>query len=110
MFPAYHPQAEYDPRVASRIAAGEPSRAADYIQLSRDRAEIIAEATELMAPFDALIYPTVPMPAPTIEAAGASDSAYVALNLKLLRNPGLVSALDGPPSLPALTLTPSPDP
>ena len=43
-----------------------------------------------MAPFDALIYPTVPVPAPTIEAAGASDSAYVALNLKLLRNPGLV--------------------
>ena len=49
MFPAYHPQAEYDPRVASRIAAGEPSRAADYIQLARDRAEIIAEATELIA-------------------------------------------------------------
>ena len=48
MFPAYHPQAEYDPRVASRIAAGEPSRAADYIQLARDRAEIIAEATELI--------------------------------------------------------------
>jgi len=48
-----------------------------------------------MAPFDALIYPTVPMPAPTIEAAGASDSAYVALNLKLLRNPGLINALDG---------------
>ena len=44
--------------------------------------------------------------APTIEEAGASDSAYVALNLKLLRNPGLVNALDGSASIP----NPNPNP
>ena len=116
--PPLPPQSEYDPRVASRIAAGEPSRAADYIQLARDRAELIAEATHLMAisrgwnpprgteaathpvgprlqplcaqaatllppgchlccpqaPFDAFIYPTVPLVAPTIAEADASGS------------------------------------
>ena len=83
-----------------------------------------------MAPFDAFIYPTVAvlphrartidqqrtsgtpathtcvprlgqLAAPTIEEAGASDSAYVALNLKLLRNPGLVN-----PRRLTLTLNP----
>jgi aspartyl-tRNA(Asn)/glutamyl-tRNA(Gln) amidotransferase subunit A len=63
-----------------------------------------------MAPFDAFIYPTVALAAPTIEAAGASDSAYVALNLKLLRNPGLVNGLDGSPLVPNPDANPNPNP
>lgn len=63
----------YDRRVASRIALGETFSAADYIQLFADRAEVIAEATALLEPFDAMIYPTTSCTAPTIaEVDGAS--------------------------------------
>jgi len=86
---------QYDPRVASRIAAGEAMRAADYVQLLRERDEICAEVATLMRGFDAFVYPTTAAIAPTIAEASASDEAYVALNLKLLRNPGLVNAIDG---------------
>ena len=48
-----------------------------------------------MAPFDALVFPTCAMVAPAIDATAASDEAYVATNLKLLRNTGLINALDG---------------
>ena len=48
-----------------------------------------------MAPFDALIFPTCAIVAPAIDATAASDEAYVATNLKLLRNTGLINALDG---------------
>ena len=87
--------AKYDPRVASRIALGETFKAADYVQLFHDRAQIIEEATALLAPFDAMIFPTAACCAPTIAEANASDSDYVALNLRLLRNPGLINMLDG---------------
>lgn len=85
----------YDPRVASRIAAGEACRSADFIQLARDREAIVGEAAELLRGFDAYIAPTTATTAPTIADAGASDEAYVKLNLLLLRNTGLVNALDG---------------
>ena len=85
----------YDPRVASRIAAGEACRGADFIQLARDREAIVGEAAELLRGFDAYIAPTTATTAPTIADAGASDEAYVKLNLLLLRNTGLVNALDG---------------
>eukprot|EP00967_Tisochrysis_lutea_P043235 scaffold52206_cov27-Tisochrysis_lutea.AAC.1 len=86
---------KYDPRVADRIAAGEGFPAADYIQLGFDRAAVIAEATEFMRGFDAIIYPTCPMVAPTIAEATKDDASYVKINLTLLRNPGLTNMLDG---------------
>ena len=41
------------------------------------------------------VFPTVPIVAPTIADADKNDDAYVELNLKLLRNPGLINLLDG---------------
>ena len=49
----------------------------------------------MLQPFDAMIYPTIAITAPTIAEADASDEAYGALNLLLLRNTGLTNILDG---------------
>ena len=85
----------YDPRVASRIAAGEQFGAADYMQLFRERDARISEAKALLAPYDAMIYPTVACTAPTVEEVSRSDEDYVRWNLLMLRNTGLMNALDG---------------
>jgi len=85
----------YDPRVASRIEMGFGAKASDYVQLGLDRRQRIREWSKLIAPYDAMICPTVPCVAPLISEAGASDEAYGKLNLLLLRNTGLINALDG---------------
>ncbi|KAL1530767.1 hypothetical protein AB1Y20_001665 [Prymnesium parvum] len=87
--------AVYDPRVASRIVLGESFSAVDYIQLFDDRAEVIAQAGALLAPFDAMVYPTTATTAPTISEVDASDAEYAKWNLRLLHNTGLINMLDG---------------
>jgi aspartyl-tRNA(Asn)/glutamyl-tRNA(Gln) amidotransferase subunit A len=47
-----------------------------------------------MAPYDALIMPTVPVAPPPI-AAFDTDSDYKRLNAIMLRNPAVVNFLDG---------------
>ena len=86
----------YDPNVASRIALGEQwGSAADYVQLTLDRKRVIREANELLQRYDALVCPTTPIVAPTIEEVSSSPDAYVAANMNLLRNPGLANMIDG---------------
>lgn len=87
-------QADYDPRVALRIRRGETMSAADYIDLTRARADWIARMTLTMRRYDALLSPTVPIVAPTI-AGLASDDAFFTTNALLLRNPSAVNMLDG---------------
>ena len=87
-------QADYDPRVALRIRRGETMSAADYLDLTRARADWIARMTLTLRRYDALISPTVPIVAPTI-ASLASDEAFFAANALLLRNPSVVNMLDG---------------
>jgi len=87
-------EADYDPRVAVRIRRGERMSAADYIDLLCARADWIARMTPQLAPFDALLSPTVPMPAPHV-ADLATDEAFFATNARLLRNPSVVNMLDG---------------
>lgn len=48
-----------------------------------------------MEPFDALLSPTVPIVAPPLDPLLASDDAFAAVNLQLLRNPSVVNLLDG---------------
>jgi len=86
---------DYDPKVAARISLGESFLAADYIQLGFDRATLIEEVKTLVQAFDAILFPTVPIVAPSIDDAEKSEEAYVKLNLILLRNPGMMNLLDG---------------
>lgn len=85
----------YDPRVSKRVVMAKDVSAADYIQLGFDRARFIAEAEAFAGGYDAMIYPTTPCIAPTIEEAGRTDDDYFRWNLRLLRNTGVGNVLDG---------------
>ncbi|OGB20667.1 MAG: amidase [Burkholderiales bacterium RIFCSPLOWO2_02_FULL_57_36] len=88
-------EADYDCRVAKRIKQGAALSAADYIHLHQARREWIARMENLMAPFDALVMPTVPMVAPPIAELEASDETFFKINALLLRNPSAINYLDG---------------
>ena len=88
-------QADYDPRVASRILRGADISAADYIDILELRAAMIADSARLAAPYDALLMPTVAMVAPAIAPLESGDQLYGKTNLALLRNPSVVNFLDG---------------
>ena len=86
---------EYDPRVASRIVGAQGMGAADYIDLQRARRRWIAQVEARIAPYDALLMPTVPVVAPPIADLQTSDDAYTAANGLILRNPTFINFLDG---------------
>ncbi len=84
----------FDPRVAARIALGEGVSAADYIELLRRRRDWIQRMQGLLAGFDALIGPTVPLLAPPI-ASLHNDDEFFRVNGLLLRNCATINFLDG---------------
>lgn len=86
--------ARYDPRVLMRVRRGADITAADYLDLLDARASWIAAVRKRLAPFDALVMPTVPVIAPRI-ADLEDDAAFGATNLLMLRNPTLINFLDG---------------
>jgi aspartyl-tRNA(Asn)/glutamyl-tRNA(Gln) amidotransferase subunit A len=96
-------RADYDPRVAARVALGEKVLAADYIVMQRRRADWIARVTARLGGFDALVCPTVPIVAPEIQPLEprlppddrASDEAFFKANGLLLRNTFAINFLDG---------------
>lgn len=85
----------YDPRVATRIRRGQAIAAADYLDLTRARRAWIDEVAAVIAPYDALLSPTVPMVAPPVAPLLTDDEAFFATNARLLRNPSVVNFLDG---------------
>lgn len=85
----------YDPRVAARIALGEPVGAADYLRLHDRRRDWIARVEGRLEGFDALLCPTVPIVAPPIDTLVASDDAFFKANGLLLRNTFAINYLDG---------------
>ncbi len=87
--------ADYDPRVALRIRRGETMSAADYIELVAARRDWIARMEAALAPYDAMLSPTVPVVAPALAPLVADDTAFFATNGQLLRNPAVVNFLDG---------------
>jgi aspartyl-tRNA(Asn)/glutamyl-tRNA(Gln) amidotransferase subunit A len=90
--------AGYDPRVAQRILKGATMKAHEYIELVRARRDWITRMEAALAPFDALLSPTVPLVAPRLAevAPGAErDEAFFRINTLLLRNPSVVNMLDG---------------
>lgn len=88
-------EAEYDARVVKRIKMGANMSAADYINLHRRRREWIGRMEDALAPFDAIIMPTVPLVAPAIAELEASEDAFFKANGMLLRNPSIINLLDG---------------
>ena len=86
---------EYDPRVGKRIQLGASMSAADYIALHAARNNWISRMELALAPYDAVILPTVPMVAPVIAELEASDDAYFEANRLVLRNAAWVNLLDG---------------
>jgi amidase/aspartyl-tRNA(Asn)/glutamyl-tRNA(Gln) amidotransferase subunit A len=87
--------ADYDPRVATRIRRGQAISAADYIALFAARKAWIAQMSQRLHGFDALLSPTVPIVAPPIAPLVANDDAFFSANALLLRNPSIVNLLDG---------------
>lgn len=88
-------ESAYDARVAKRIRLGATMSAADYIDLHRGRRDWIARMERAIAPFDALVMPTVPVVAPPIAELEASEETFFRLNALLLRNPSVFNLLDG---------------
>ncbi|MDB5732478.1 MAG: amidase, partial [Variovorax sp.] len=90
--------AGYDPRVAQRILRGASMRAHEYIDLVHARRDWIARMEGALAPFDAVLSPTVPITAPPIASVApgeARDAEFFRVNALLLRNPSVVNMLDG---------------
>lgn len=88
-------QGSYDPRVATRIMNARQIGAADYIDLLTARRKWIESVEQRIAPYDALLMPTVPIVAPRIDALEKSDEAYFAANALILRNPTFINFMDG---------------
>jgi len=86
---------EFDPRVGKRILLFKDYSAGDYVELGLLREAFMREVTALAAPYDAILMPTVPSVAPTLEEAGARDEDYFRWILRVMRNVGLINFLDG---------------
>jgi aspartyl-tRNA(Asn)/glutamyl-tRNA(Gln) amidotransferase subunit A len=88
-------EAEYDFRVAKRIRLGAAYSAADYIDMHARRRDWIARMEQALAPYDAIIMPTVPIVAPAIAELEQSEEVFFKVNSLLLRNPSTINLLDG---------------
>jgi aspartyl-tRNA(Asn)/glutamyl-tRNA(Gln) amidotransferase subunit A len=84
----------YDPRVVVRIRRGEALSAADYVDLLAMRRAMIAGFERRVAPYDALISPTVAITPPIISDL-ADDAAYGKANVLSLRNCTMINTIDG---------------
>lgn len=85
----------FDPRVGKRVLAFAACSASDYVELGVLREAFMHEIGVLSAPYDAIVMPTVPSTAPTLEEAGATDEGYFHWILRVMRNVGLINFLDG---------------
>ena len=70
----------YDPRIRVRIARGEHMSAADYIDVVKARARLVASFDRATAPYDCVLMPSVPIVAPRI-AALDDERAYNSVNM-----------------------------
>ncbi|MBA9847642.1 MAG: amidase [Ralstonia sp.] len=88
-------EAQYDPRVATRIRRGEQMSAAAYIDVINARARMIAAARKRLGNFDAWLMPTVAIVPPEVAPLEADDAAFFRVNALALRNPSVINFLDG---------------
>ncbi len=93
--PWIHRVAEYDRRVGQRISLGTQLSAVDFVEFNQLRISYQREVAAAIAPFDAIVMPTVPCTAPTIAEVDASDEAFMRWNLRIVSLCGLINFLDG---------------
>ena len=86
----------YDPRVRKRIERGAEINAADYVGFQLLRTAVQARFAEVMAGYDAMVCPTVPVTAPVMAGLEADEDAYTRTNILVLRNTGIGNFLDTP--------------
>lgn len=84
----------YDPRVLARILPGLDVDETELSAMAERRQTFIDSFQKAAAPFDALLWPTVPMIAPRLQELG-DDAAYHSINLRVLRNSAIVNLADG---------------
>jgi aspartyl-tRNA(Asn)/glutamyl-tRNA(Gln) amidotransferase subunit A len=91
-------KAEFDPRVAQRIAMADSMRVADYVRLQLARQQWIAQMQAALQGFDGVLSPTVPLvAAPIADVAPGTecDAEFFRVNALMLRNTSVVNLLDG---------------
>lgn len=88
-------QANYDPRVATRILRGASMTTADYLDLLAARKDWISRMQTRLHDFDAVLSPTVPMVAPPVASVLTDDTEFFRVNGLLLRNTSVANMLDG---------------
>jgi aspartyl-tRNA(Asn)/glutamyl-tRNA(Gln) amidotransferase subunit A len=84
---------DVDPNVSVRIARGAEISAADYVEMLRRRAELVRAMDAALADFDAFVWPTTPIVAPTIAEMG-DPKTFAINNGLLLRNTAIVNFFD----------------
>ncbi|GBQ27413.1 amidase [Gluconacetobacter azotocaptans] len=88
---------QIDPRIWSRVVPGYAVSATTYLAMQEQRRVMIARMSALMAGYDALLLPTVPVTAPRIDSLD-DDEAFRRTNGLLLRNTRIGNLLDLPSS------------
>ena len=87
-------RAAYDPRVAQRLALADSMSAADYVSLQLARQQWIHRMDSALAPYAAVLSPTVPIVAAPIASLAPTQSADTAQasNLDTAQNAGTGTA------------------
>jgi aspartyl-tRNA(Asn)/glutamyl-tRNA(Gln) amidotransferase subunit A len=84
---------EYDPRVKWRIELGSRVDDAAYAQMLDERDALVRKMDERLSQYDALVFPTTPIVAPTL-AEIKSDEGFQRANRLLLRNTAIGNFFD----------------
>ncbi len=85
--------ADYDPIVRSRIETGSRVSDADYATMLKDRSELVSAMDARFHEFDALVLPTTPIVAPTMEQL-STEKGFNTANRLLLRNTAIANFFD----------------
>jgi aspartyl-tRNA(Asn)/glutamyl-tRNA(Gln) amidotransferase subunit A len=86
-------RAEYDPIIAARIETGSAVPAADYAAMLEERSALVEAMDQRLAEVDALVLPTTPIVAPTMEEISTTKDFNHA-NRLLLRNTAIANFFD----------------
>jgi aspartyl-tRNA(Asn)/glutamyl-tRNA(Gln) amidotransferase subunit A len=84
---------EYDSFIRRRIEGGRAVSDAAYAEMLRRREELVTQMDAAMSSFDALVLPTTPIVAPTMDEI-SSDQRFRTANRLLLRNTAIANFFD----------------